>query len=158
VANDSPHTTAPLKAIHVWLGGLFTAEAYITATRQYVAQANQWSLEELTLQVKVYNDVHTKLDMCSFGILNLNLLGAACENNKLTLSSKISTDMPLTALTWVKLPVEERGVLSESEVRLPVYLNFTRAELLFTLDFHTVHSDGLKFYERGVAFLTSKAV
>ena len=51
VANDSPNSTAPLKGVHVWLGGLFTAEAYITATRQYVAQANQWSLEELTLSV-----------------------------------------------------------------------------------------------------------
>ena len=37
--------------LHVWLGGLFIAEAYITATRQYVAQANSWSLEELYLQV-----------------------------------------------------------------------------------------------------------
>lgn len=33
----------------VWLGGLFIPEAYITATRQYVAQANSWSLEELYL-------------------------------------------------------------------------------------------------------------
>ena len=35
----------------MWLGGLFIPEAYITATRQYVAQANSWSLEELYLQV-----------------------------------------------------------------------------------------------------------
>ncbi|XP_063712959.1 cytoplasmic dynein 1 heavy chain 1-like isoform X4 [Symsagittifera roscoffensis] len=158
VANDSPNSTAPLKGIHVWLGGLFTAEAYITATRQYVAQANQWSLEELSLQVKVYEDVHTRLDMCSFGILNLNLLGAQCVNNKLSLSSKISTDMPLTALSWVKLPPEQRDILTDIQVRLPVYLNFTRSELLFTLDFDTVNSDGMKFYERGVAFLCSKAV
>ncbi len=102
VANDSPNSTAPLKGIHVWLGGLFTAEAYITATRQYVAQANSWSLEELTLQVKVYEDVHTRLDMCSFGILNLNLLGAECKDNKLSLTAKISNDLPLTALTWVR--------------------------------------------------------
>ena len=40
-----------LKSLHVWLGGLFIAEAYITATRQYVAQANSWSLEELYLEV-----------------------------------------------------------------------------------------------------------
>ena len=33
-----------LKSSVVWLGGLFTPEAYITATRQYVAQANSWSL------------------------------------------------------------------------------------------------------------------
>jgi len=30
---------------------MFIPEAYITATRQYVAQANSWSLEELSLQV-----------------------------------------------------------------------------------------------------------
>ena len=30
---------------------MFVPEAYITATRQFVAQANNWSLEELTLEV-----------------------------------------------------------------------------------------------------------
>jgi len=30
---------------------MFIPEAYITATRQFVAQANSWSLEELCLQV-----------------------------------------------------------------------------------------------------------
>ena len=40
-----------LQNIEVWLGGLFISEAYITATRQYVAQANSWSLEELYLDV-----------------------------------------------------------------------------------------------------------
>ena len=37
--------------LNVWLGGLFIPEAYITATRQFVAQANNWSLEELYLDV-----------------------------------------------------------------------------------------------------------
>ena len=37
----------------MWLGGLFTPEAYITATRQFVAQANSWSLEELYLRAEV---------------------------------------------------------------------------------------------------------
>lgn len=31
----------------VWFGGLLFPEAYMTATRQYVAQKNGWSLEEL---------------------------------------------------------------------------------------------------------------
>lgn len=39
--------------LNVWLGGLFNPEAYITATRQFVAQANGWSLEELTLEVLI---------------------------------------------------------------------------------------------------------
>ena len=39
--------------VEIWLGGLFTPEAYITATRQYVAQSNNWSLEELYLDVRI---------------------------------------------------------------------------------------------------------
>lgn len=54
--------------IHVCLGSLFVPEAYITATRQYVAQANSWSLEELCLEVNVTNAQGTPLDACSFGI------------------------------------------------------------------------------------------
>ena len=36
----------------VWMGGLLFPEAYLTATRQYVAQNHLWSLEELELKVK----------------------------------------------------------------------------------------------------------
>ena len=49
--------------VEIWLGGLFTPEAYITATRQYVAQANNWSLEEL------YLDVRTQLKYISVSII-----------------------------------------------------------------------------------------
>lgn len=54
--------------IHVCLGSLFVPEAYITATRQYVAQANSWSLEELCLEVNVTTAQGAALDACSFGI------------------------------------------------------------------------------------------
>lgn len=43
-------------------------EAYITATRQYVAQANSWSLEELCLEVNVTASQSATLDACSFGV------------------------------------------------------------------------------------------
>ena len=49
-------------------------------------------------------------------------------------------------------------VLSIPQVTLPVYLNQTRAQLLFTLDFQ---AEGLSptgehdYYERGVALLSS---
>lgn len=63
--------------IHVCLGGLFVPEAYITATRQYVAQANSWSLEELCLEVNVTTSQSAALDACSFGVTGecLSLLG-----------------------------------------------------------------------------------
>lgn len=57
-----------LQNIHVCLGSLFVPEAYITATRQYVAQANSWSLEELCLEVNVTTAQGASLDACSFGI------------------------------------------------------------------------------------------
>ena len=64
-----------LKNLHVWLGGLFIPEAYITASRQYVAQANNWSLEELYLDVCVYNEPQqAKLDDCSFGVTGTSFL------------------------------------------------------------------------------------
>ena len=53
--------------LHVWIGGLFIPEAYITASRQYVAQANSWSLEELHLDVSVHTS-KPPLDECSFGV------------------------------------------------------------------------------------------
>lgn len=41
----------------VWLGGMFFPEAYITATRQLIAQTNGWSLEQLTMHVKAVGEV-----------------------------------------------------------------------------------------------------
>ncbi|XP_052105179.1 cytoplasmic dynein 1 heavy chain 1-like isoform X5 [Mytilus californianus] len=143
-----------LKNLTVWLGGLFIPEAYITATRQYVAQANSWSLEELYLDVKV-TDGKDNIDACSFGASGLILQGAVCKNNKLQLSTTISTDLPLTLLRWVRLDLEKER---QGKVTLPVYLNATRAQLLFTLDFETEgegSGKGHSFYERGVAMISS---
>lgn len=40
----------------LWIGGLFAPEAYITATRQLVAQTNGWSLEQLYMHVAVVSN------------------------------------------------------------------------------------------------------
>lgn len=37
----------------LWFGGLLFPEAFMTASRQSVAQDNKWSLEELDLQFEV---------------------------------------------------------------------------------------------------------
>lgn len=37
----------------VWLGAFFKPEAYITATRQTVAHAKSWSLEQLVLTLEL---------------------------------------------------------------------------------------------------------
>jgi hypothetical protein len=55
------------------LGGLLNPEAYITATRQCIAQANSWSLEELVLDVTITDggpdSNKPSLDECSFGVV-----------------------------------------------------------------------------------------
>uniref|UniRef100_A0A1A8G9X4 Cytoplasmic dynein 1 heavy chain 1 n=2 Tax=Nothobranchius TaxID=28779 RepID=A0A1A8G9X4_9TELE len=142
-----------LKNVHVCLGSLFVPEAYITATRQYVAQANSWSLEELCLEVNVTTAQGAALDACSFGIKGLKLQGATCGNNKLSLSTTISTELPLTQLRWVKQSSAEKRHV----VTLPVYLNFTRSDLIFTVDFDiATKEDPHSFYERGVAVLCTE--
>lgn len=40
-----------LREEEIWIGGLFSPEAYITATRQLIAQTNGWSLEQLHLHL-----------------------------------------------------------------------------------------------------------
>ncbi|XP_050037127.2 dynein heavy chain, cytoplasmic isoform X2 [Dermacentor andersoni] len=146
---------AALKSLHIWLGGLFNPEAYITATRQYVAQANGWSLEELSLEVRV-SDVDEKpapMDEYSFALAGLKLQGAKCVQSRLSLTSTIFTELPLTTIRWVKYQEEDAG---QAMVTLPVYLNSSRTELLFTVDLPAADSrESHSFYERGVALLCS---
>lgn len=46
-------TSVIIQREEFWLGGSFSAEAYVTATRQQVAQLNTWSLESLHLHVNI---------------------------------------------------------------------------------------------------------
>merc|ERR1712106_1106230 len=85
-------SAAALKLMTVWMGGLFNPEAFVTATRQCVAQANSWSLEELSLDVTVVDESDPpSFDDCSFGVEGLKLSGAVCKANQLEISSEIST-------------------------------------------------------------------
>ena len=85
------------------ISGLFNPEAFITATRQCVAQANSWSLEELHLDVCVADEAEKpSFDDCSFAVEGLKLFGAACRNNQLSISAEISTNLHLTRLRWIK--------------------------------------------------------
>ena len=145
-----------LKNSVVWLGGLFTPEAYITATRQYVAQANSWSLEELVLNINVYEDIKdSKLDEYSFPLLGLKLQGAVCKNNLIKLSTNITNNFPVSVIRWSNKNANQLKDSSKyNKINLPIYLNATRAQLLFTINMDTEQSENL-FYMRGVAILAS---
>ena len=153
-----------LKTSVVWLGGLFAPEAYITATRQYVAQTNSLSLEELVLNISVHEDAasvdNVRLDEFSFGLTGLTLQGARCANNKLILSTNITNDFPLAIIRWSRAASGGGGsgavvhTAQTNMINLPVYLNGTRAELLFKVDMETEQKQTL-FYMRGVAIVAS---
>lgn len=59
----------------IWLGGLFFPSAYLTATRQAVAQAKGWSLDDLAVEV-IVGAFDAKDDQC-FIITGLTIEGAA---------------------------------------------------------------------------------
>lgn len=132
------------------MGGLIIPEAYFTATRQCVAQANGWSVEELLLDVVVGG---TKPGS-NFILHGLKLQGAAWKDGGLSLSADVLSDLPDVMLTWVR--ADPKVDLSAGKILLPVYLNSTRDDLLFTVDMKMIkQQDKYSFYERGVAILAS---
>lgn len=143
-----------LKNCVVWLGGLFTPEAYITATRQYVAQANSWSLEELVLDISVFESMsQAKLDENSFGLVGLKLQGAECNQNKISLSLNILNNFNVSVVRWLRTSTEVKAAMKK-KINLPIYLNSTRSELLFTINIDADQSEN-SFFMRGVAILAS---
>ncbi|VDL72361.1 unnamed protein product [Nippostrongylus brasiliensis] len=131
-----------LKREEVWLGGTFSPEAYVTATRQQVAQANTWSLEQLHLHVMIGRT--DRLDVVRltgspqqfiFSHLGMELRGAET-----------------TGGNALKLSDEE----SPEGVRLPLYLYGDRRQLVTSLAFAV--SPATAFYERGVALVANSAL
>ncbi|KRX27972.1 Dynein heavy chain, cytoplasmic [Trichinella nelsoni] len=137
----------------LWIGGLLSPEAYLTATRQHVAQLNEWSLEELKLDVQVANTFdNLEMDDCSFGVTGLKIMGVSCsEQGRLKISPKIWTDLLAVQLKWVHGIAEKQKL--NNTVRLPVYLYTDRQRVLFSLDFQMDPAilSVNEFYERGVA-------
>ncbi|VDM09803.1 unnamed protein product, partial [Wuchereria bancrofti] len=138
-----------LKKESIWLGGLFAPEAYITATRQTVAQSNQWSLEELRMHIEVGTmDDHPD----TFRVEGLRLMGAACKKkNKLEIVDEVSTDLENVTLSWF------REASSPNNITLPVYLYRDRKNLLFTLDFDPGEVQKTCLYERSVALTSNRS-
>jgi dynein heavy chain 1 len=146
-----------LRLVRVWVGGLFIPEAYITATRQAVAQSHKWALEQLRLSLDFRVDEHDvppQLDDTCFFLTNMRTQGAVCAGSKVSLTYFPFSSQPLTVLRWHH--VDEFKLL-DNRVDLPIYLNATRTMMIFRAD---VQSDDPAltqsiFYERGVCLICS---
>ncbi|CAJ0934299.1 unnamed protein product, partial [Mesorhabditis belari] len=130
-----------LKRETIWLGGLFSPEAYVTATRQQVAQANTWSLEQLHLHV-------TFGDADGFSINGMGLRGAdPAGTSSLKLSDSERSSIPRVVFSWKQE--------AATGIRIPLYLYGDRKHLIVAASFGTNQND--VFYERGVALVANNA-
>ncbi|CAK0878751.1 unnamed protein product [Prorocentrum cordatum] len=118
-------TCGSLQRFQLWLGGLFFPEAFLTASRQAVAQLLKVSLEELLLAVDVGCE---QQDDESFIIKDLYLEGAAWDS-QLTMTDELTVAMPVTRLKWVHRESAEYKKRAEY-LRVPVYLNTGRSHLV----------------------------
>lgn len=113
------------------------------------------------------------LDDCSFAVEGLRLFGAACRGNQLSISAEISTNLHLTRLRWIKKSDSKcfdlgraivyitylSSVTDAAKIVLPVYLNSTRQNLLFTVELPIKEGQRIhEFHERGVAIIASTAL
>ena len=150
----------PLAQLRVWIGGLFVPEAFITATRQAVAQANSWALERLVLRMDVRSgDADMPADTKNaFFVTGLRIEGATVEGRVCRLVDSAFTTHKLTLLRWVlgdDAPGGSGGP-DKKEVNLALYLNTTRANLINVVGFDP--EEGVEesvYYRRGVAMMCS---
>jgi len=147
----------------IWLGGMFIAEAYITATRQAAAQSHGWSVENLELQVEVLDDkAQRNVDDTCFIARGLTLEGASwnAKNKCLVMTNEISMAMSIMKFKWAHKPPKEASAGAKEEpaqagppkASLPVYLSETRSEFLFAVDLNaSPEVPVIAWHQRGVA-------
>ena len=136
----------------VWFGGLLFPEAYMTATRQFVAQRNGWSLEELELRVERYDK--QKLDEESLLMSGMRIEGGHWNEQNVIVpvgsNEDIGSSLPNMLMTWQKVADKTP---EEDEMMIPVYLNRTRKNLIMSLRIKCGENRTL-LYQKGIAIIT----
>lgn len=135
----------------VWLGGLIFPEAFMTATRQAVAQQQSASLDELELRMEIWDEQPVGDE--SFLLKDLTLEGAEWEGETLMVSSQLSNQLKTIKCTWFKAEAAVRGKAQEGEIMVPVYLNQTRQNLLFSVKLKSGSIERNFLYKRGIALI-----
>ena len=136
----------------LWLGGLIFPEAYLTATRQSVAQELKVSLDELMLSVELVKNI-TSVDNTCFVLKGLCIEGAEWnyDESKLIMTDSLFSQLPPFLLKW---SVKKNANL-EKVFPIPVYLNTMRKNLLFSVFIknESVLTDS-DWYQRGIALIS----
>jgi dynein heavy chain 1, cytosolic len=136
----------------MWLGGLVFPEAYLTATRQHVAQSLRLPLDELVLNVELPQTIGDSIEETDFVVSGMCIEGAewSYETNKLVMTDNLFYQLPSVILRWTKKSTE-----ITNKFYIPVYLNNTRKNLLFSMlisnESELSDSD---WYQRGTALIS----
>jgi len=122
------HLSASLQKYVLWFGGLFFPEAFLTASRQAIAQQQQVSLEEMLLCVRVGS---TEQDSNSFAVKGLAMEGATWDQSvgQLALTDELFVALPQTQLKWCHRDTPEYKETADY-LNVPVYLNTCRNLLI----------------------------
>jgi len=131
------HMTSNLQKYVLWFGGLFFPEAFLTASRQAIAQKKQVSLEELLLAVTIGSEDQ---DAESFSVKGLTIEGAEWDMNsgggQLATTDELFIALPTTRLKWVHKDSDEYKA-TDGFLRVPVYLNTCRNLLITAFKLRT---------------------
>jgi dynein heavy chain 1 len=138
-----------LRTAKVWLGGLQEPAAFFTASRQSVAQATGISLEQLRMEIAVGSELDDK----SLILVNLRFEGGRSKDGALHMMDDMSVTEEATVLKWIS---GEPAYPASEKVRMPIYMNCSRKQLIDQIDFKAAPgtSEGT-FYERGAALICS---
>jgi len=113
----------------LWLGGLLFPTAYITASRQAVAEELKWSLDDLRLDFNIGNvspDLMNSQDYMVGGIV-LEGAGWDTKNKCLKLTEKLHVEVPQARLRWVK---GQPNYVPHGHLEVPLFLDRTRADVI----------------------------
>jgi len=137
---------------NLWLGGLIFPEAFLISTRQFVAQALKVPLDELVLNVSLPKDIPERIEDSDFVVSGLFIEGAEWDydTGRLVMTDNLSCELPKAILRWVV-----KSKLDSKLFALPVYLNTTRKNLLFSVMVQN-ESDlsDADWYQRGTAIVS----
>lgn len=149
-----------------WIGGMFAPEAFITASRQYVASVNKWNLEDMELYLDINVSAANDNGVTMFPLVGLWIECASWNANKNCIdilgpdgkSDVMKSQLPTCQLRWGLLTSTNADALY---LKIPVYSNSTRCHRLFDVHIDVTASVGNNslralesaWLQRGIAFV-----
>ena len=123
----------------------------MTATRQFVAQRNGWSLEELELRTELYNK--QELNEESLLMTGMRIEGGVWSENNVIVpigeKEEIGKGLPPMLMRWQKVTSK---TVAADEMMVPVYLNRTRKNLIMSLKLNC-GKNKTTLYQKGIAII-----